>query len=130
MSRNRYLQIRRFLKVVDDNSIPVTVKKADVAWKVRPLLDSFRNGALQLIRPHSLCIDEQMIPFQGRCQMKQYVRGKPNPVGLKNFILADKDGVVYDFYLYQGKKSLDIAQNGINTINLAGKTKRDKRIIR
>ncbi|KAI5722934.1 hypothetical protein M8J76_015847 [Diaphorina citri] len=64
MSRNRYLQIRRFLKVVDDNSIPATVKKADVAWKVRPLLDSFRNGALQLIRPHSLCIDEQMIPFQ------------------------------------------------------------------
>lgn len=115
MSRNRYLEIRRFLKVVDDNRVPEPVRKHDVAWKVRPLLDRIRSGCLQLVRPTNMCIDEQMIPFHGRCNMRQFVPNKPNPVGLKNFILADKDGLVLDFLLYQGKKdSIDPDYSNLN----------------
>lgn len=72
-----------------------------MAWKVRPIIEAFRKGALRPLRPAELCIDEQMIPFSGKCKMKQFVRGNPNPVGLKDFILADKNGIVYDLYLYQ-----------------------------
>lgn len=68
-------------------------------------MDSVRSGCLKLLRPNELCIDEQVVPFQGRCNFKQFVRGKQNPVGFKIFALANKDGLVFDFFLYQGKRS-------------------------
>ncbi|KAG5879699.1 hypothetical protein JTB14_006484 [Gonioctena quinquepunctata] len=37
--------------------------------------------------------------------MRQFVRGKSNPVGLKNFVMTTPKGVPLDFYLYEGKES-------------------------
>jgi hypothetical protein len=93
--------VKRFLKVVDDNQVPAHERQHDVTWKIKPLIDCVRFRCLKLIRPTSLCIDEQMIPFTGRCPIKQFIRGKPNPEGLK--VLAERKGIVYDFFIYQGK---------------------------
>lgn len=44
-----------------------------------------------------------MIPFTGNMQAKQFVRGKLNPWGLKNFVLCGSNGLAFDFLLFQGK---------------------------
>lgn len=50
-------------------------------------------------------IDEFMVKFKGRTQMKQYMPIKPTKVGMKGFCRADADtGYVYYFYIYQGQE--------------------------
>ncbi|KAH9377484.1 hypothetical protein HPB48_006255 [Haemaphysalis longicornis] len=72
-------------------------------FRVEPIIDAFRKACLELPRPEVLSVDEQMIPFSGRCPARQYVPSKPNPVGLKNFVLSSSDGLVLDFLIYTGK---------------------------
>nr|CAH7761725.1 unnamed protein product [Callosobruchus chinensis] len=75
------------------------------AEEIRPLIDRIRKGCTSVPRNQEVAIDEQMIPFSGMCHMKQFVRGKPNPVGLKNFVCATSEGLVLDFVIYQGKNT-------------------------
>lgn len=110
MARNRFFKIRGFLKVVNDNSVTNEEKK-DSLWKVRSLLEAVRAGCYRLVRDVHLSIDEQMIPFTGNTKIKQFVRGKPNPTGLKNFILANRHGLLLDFCVYQGKGSSFITES-------------------
>ncbi|KAF2883058.1 hypothetical protein ILUMI_23135 [Ignelater luminosus] len=42
------------------------------------------------------------IPVLGRCSVRQYVKNKPRPAGLKNFILSISSGTVLYFEIYQG----------------------------
>lgn len=69
---------------------------------MRPLLDVFQSKCKSLVAGERLCIDEQMVPFKERLDIKQYVKGKPHPWGTKIFMLRGKSGLVYDFLLYQG----------------------------
>lgn len=54
--------------------------------------------------PNCFCIDEQIL-FLGRSGLEQYVPNKTIPVGLKRFVLAGKDGVIYDFEVHKGKET-------------------------
>ncbi|XP_066999015.2 piggyBac transposable element-derived protein 2 isoform X1 [Anabrus simplex] len=67
---------------------------------------SVRERCLQLPRVESsYSIDEHMVPFTGRCKLKQYIKNKPRPVGLKNFVITTTYGLVIDFEFYQGKST-------------------------
>ncbi|KAL4113766.1 hypothetical protein QTP88_017339 [Uroleucon formosanum] len=79
------------------------VKKNNKLWKVQPLIDFVRNRCLSIERSSTYySIDEQMIPFLGRCQIRQFVKGKPRPVGLKNCVITTSDGLIIDFEIYKG----------------------------
>lgn len=103
ISRNRFYSLRTRLKIVDDNIISKEQKEADRFWKIRPMLDMIQKACRENFRTQEISIDEQMVPFHGKVAMKQYVRGKPNPVGLKNFVMTTPGGIPLDFYLYEGK---------------------------
>ncbi|KAG5865374.1 hypothetical protein JTB14_010012 [Gonioctena quinquepunctata] len=105
ISRNRYFQLRSRLKLVEDQKISKEERNLDKFWKIRPMLDTVQRGCRNNKRTRYVSIDEQMIPFHGQVKMHQFVRGKPNPVGLKNFVMTTPKGVPLDFYLYEGKGS-------------------------
>lgn len=105
LPRDRIYKLRNFLHVVDNLGVSPETKAANKLWKVQPILDSIRKMCTTLQRPKELSIDEQMIPFTGTTSLRQYVKNKPNPVGLKNFVLATPNGLVLDFFLYQGGKT-------------------------
>ena len=99
MTRTRFHFLRNNLHFAID---PVA---DDNLWKVRPLLDAFTKQAGSISKQEYLCIDEQMIPFKGRSNMKQYMPKKPNKWGIKLFLLCSSDGIVHDLEVYQGKNT-------------------------
>lgn len=63
-----------------------------------------------------------MIPFWGHVAARQYVRPKPNPCGLKNFVRALPDGLPLDYFLYEGKGSEINAYIDVSHLDIGGKT--------
>ena len=107
MQRDRFSKLRNHFTVVDNNVFSEDDKSADRMWKVRPFVERIRRTCLTLPREANVSNDEQMISFTGRCPSRQYVPRKPNPTGLKNFVLAGASGLVLDFELYQGAGTFD-----------------------
>lgn len=102
IKRDRFFTLRNYMHFVDNLSVCAETKSKNRLWKIQPIIDIVRRKCMKIPLSKELSIDEQMIPFTGTTKLKQYVRGKPNPVGLKNFLLASADGMIHDFFIYQG----------------------------
>lgn len=109
MTCDRFFQLRNNLHIVNNLERPTDCE--DKLFKVRPLLDAIRNRLLQFDIGEDVAIDEQIIPFKGHFIVKVYVKGKPNPWGIKVFVLCGKDGMPYDFFIYQGSTTELSASN-------------------
>mgnify|MGYP004578525483 CR=1 FL=1 len=104
MSRSKFFLLRKCIHYLDTAAIPNDVP-GNRLWKVQPILDAVRTRCLAITRNFSnYSVDEQMIPFTGRCpnSLRQFVKSKPRPVGLKNFVITSSTGIVLDFEIYQG----------------------------
>ncbi|XP_036345513.1 piggyBac transposable element-derived protein 3-like [Rhagoletis pomonella] len=112
MTRNRFYVLRTHLHLVDTCLPP---KNNDKFHRVRPIMDAIRRRLLENQLGETLCVDEQIIPFTGRLGMKQYIRGKPCPWGIKLYVLCGKSGMPYDFIAYQGS-STEIEPSLINKL--------------
>ncbi|KAG5868518.1 hypothetical protein JTB14_038154 [Gonioctena quinquepunctata] len=103
----RFFLLRNNIHVVDNLSRDEEIEKNIKLWRVQPMVDLIRNRyeAIEREAKSTFSIDEQMISFLGRCPVRQYVKNKPGPVGLKNFVLTTSDGIILDFEIYQGPTS-------------------------
>ena len=72
---------------------------------MRPLIDHLRGKFQAIPKIKNLCADEQLVPFKGRSTVKQYIPSKPKIWGYKFFVLADENGMTYDFIPYNGRKN-------------------------
>ncbi|KAJ8960679.1 hypothetical protein NQ314_006036 [Rhamnusium bicolor] len=128
MTRNRFTNLRNNLHLV--NNKPDNNNRI---WKVRPIVDLFTNRSRMLELKQNTCIDEQMIPFKGKINIKQYIKNKPSPWGIKCYLLYGASGMVYDLIAYQGKTiSLDpetsevFGITGAITLTLANRIPADR----
>ncbi|GBP30566.1 PiggyBac transposable element-derived protein 3 [Eumeta japonica] len=103
LTRDRFCLIRTNLHIVEKAAVQAQDKTQNRLWLVQPVIDMVRKRCLELPRNHgTYSIDEQMVPFLGKCPVKQYVPGKPRPVGLKTFVITSSKGLIMDFEIYQG----------------------------
>lgn len=96
MTRDRLTTLRNSLHVVDSDSPPVS-EALNPLWKVQLMIDTVKGCNKILRTPGRYSIDEQMIPFTGKCHLRQLVKNKPRPVGLKNFVVTTSEGLMVDF---------------------------------
>lgn len=103
LSRNRWEQIKSKLHFNDNTQH----NNEDKLFKIRPFIDAIVNNFKATPMTEKLCVDEQMIPFKGRHQLKVYLKSKPKKWGYKAFVLCGSDGIVYNWELYSGAVALD-----------------------
>lgn len=99
MTYNRFFKLRQALHLED---VTQPRQNQDRIWKVRRIYDFIRRRIQELPLETHLCVDEQIIPFKGRINIKQYMKNKPKKWGIKLYVLAGQSGQMYDFIIYQG----------------------------
>lgn len=89
MSLKRFKEILRFIRF-DEKDIRSVRRSKD---KLAPIRDLFDIVLANLKRSYSpgqnITIDEQLVPFRGRCAFKQYLPSKPDKYGLEIFWACD-----------------------------------------
>lgn len=89
MGLKRFREIMRFIRFDDKDTRSVRRAKD----KFAPIRDVFDIIVANLKRSYSpgdnITIDEQLVPFRGRCAFKQYLPSKPDKYGLKIFWACD-----------------------------------------
>ena len=82
-SRDRFFQIFWMLHV---GETPSQNRRS----KIQPFIDLLVPRFHQHLNPSKeLSIDEAMIAFRGRVAFRQYIRGKPQPWGMKAYVLLE-----------------------------------------
>ncbi|KAJ4430815.1 hypothetical protein ANN_19406 [Periplaneta americana] len=80
--------------------------KTDRLAALRYIWNIFLNNCRSKYIPsENVTIDEQLVPFRGRCQFVQYMPSKPAKYRLKIFWLCDaKNSYAFDGIIYTGRK--------------------------
>jgi hypothetical protein len=102
MSRDRFQQLVRYFHV---SSQAQQQQNSDRLKKVRWFSQQLQKIFASHYNPSQvLTVDEAMVPFKGRSQIKQYIAQKPTKWGYKIWCLVS-DGYLLEFEIYEGKSS-------------------------
>lgn len=89
MSRRRFHDINSALRFDDKLQRPARLREDRLA-PIRNLWEQWRQRLPLLFNPDiDVTVDEQLVPFKGRCKFKQYMPKKPARYGLKIWVTAD-----------------------------------------
>jgi hypothetical protein len=99
-TRDRFLSLLSNLRVSDDES-----DEDDQLSKLRDMIRMLTAAIQKHFYPDGeLTIDEAMILFKGRSNMRQHIAKKASPTGFKVWMLVDvESNYVYSFDIYTGK---------------------------
>ena len=104
MSRNRWQGIKTNRHLNDNSNSDQTTDKL---FKLRPFLDSLSNNLQKIPVYKKVSVDELIIPFKGKHNLKLDVKNKPKMWGYKVFALCDCSGVLLNLEIYTGKEEHD-----------------------
>ena len=100
MSRNRFELLLRFLHFTNNQ----TANTNDRLYKLRQIVDILnQNFSKYYDLDEEICIDESLVPFQGRIKFRQLLKQKRHKYGIKVFKMCSGQGYTYKFEIYSGK---------------------------
>ena len=91
MSAKRFKFITQVLRF-DDRTTRVACKAVDPFTHIREIQNLFIANCTSYYNPGKcVTIDEQLLPFRGRCSFKMYIPSKPDNYGIKILMLNDSE---------------------------------------
>lgn len=104
MSLKQFKMIHRCLRF-DDKGDRTERRSRDKLAAVREVFDKWVYRLKMLYNPgHCVTVDEQLIPFRGRCPFRQYIPNKPYRYGIKLWIVCDSEtAYAYNMEIYTGR---------------------------
>lgn len=100
LSRDRFESISRYLRVSPPE---VGAAPRNPFSFVRAFVAALNHSFPRHWNPgRHIALDESMVSFRGRSDIKQFVPGKPHPHGYKIWVLANENYLL-QFQLYEGK---------------------------
>lgn len=106
MSKERFAFLLTCLRF-DNPEDRIIRKVSDPAAPITEFFEMFvQNCQTSYALGKSICIDEMLIGFRGRCKFKMYLPSKPVKYGIKIMCCTDaRTGYFFNGYIYAGKNS-------------------------
>ncbi|XP_045911408.1 piggyBac transposable element-derived protein 4-like [Micropterus dolomieu] len=91
----------------DDRETRAQRRSSDKLAAVRELWDRWADMLPYMYNPGpDVTVDEQLVPFRGRCPFRQYMPSKPAKYGIKSWVLCDaKSSYAWKMQVYLGKNN-------------------------
>ena len=104
MSRNRYLTILRVLRF-DNAQRRRAHRSLDKLQPIREVFELWVSYLQDSYTPGTcMTVDEQLVPFRGRCPFRQYIPSKPGKYGMKIWTICDATSYyTWKMQVYTGK---------------------------
>ncbi|XP_019123568.2 piggyBac transposable element-derived protein 4 isoform X1 [Larimichthys crocea] len=103
MSHKRFHHLSRALRF--DNEQSRRRSRDDRMAAFRKVWDMWTHRLPMLFNPdRDICVDEQLVPFKGKCSFRQYMPKKPAKYGIKIWATCDvKTSYAWRLQVYTGK---------------------------
>lgn len=87
------------------NTASTSTSVRDKLAPIRNVYDKWNHNLKAVYTPgKNITVDEQLVPYRGRCPFRQYIPSKPAKYGIKIWVLCDsKSWYAYNTQIYVGR---------------------------